>query len=170
MQKNRIKRMCLSGIFASLVFVVTAYLHIPTYNGYVHVGDGFIFLAACLLPMPYAVFVGATGAMLADVLTGFAIWAPGSMVIKALVAMLFSCKGTKILSLRNLLMLIPAAVISIAGYYFYEVIITGSFTASLAGIPGSAMQAATSSLVFIVAGLTMDKFHTKQTLLGGYQS
>ena len=61
--------MCISGIFTALVFVVTAYLHIPTYNGYVHVGDGFIFLAACLLPMPYSIFVGAIGAMLADLLT-----------------------------------------------------------------------------------------------------
>ena len=166
MRNSRIKLMCLSGIFATLVFVVTAYLHIPTYNGYVHVGDGFIFLAASLLPMPYAVFVGAVGAMLADVLTGFAIWAPGSMVIKALAAMLFSSKGKRVLSLRNCLVLIPAAVISIAGYYFYEVIITGSFVASLSGIPGSAIQAVTSSLVFVVTGLTMDKFNIKKTLLG----
>ena len=165
MKKQKTRLMCLSGVFATLVFVVTAYLHIPTYNGYVHVGDGFIFLAACLLPLPYSVFVGAIGAMLADLLTGFAIWAPGSMVIKALVALLFSSKGKKILTLRNTLMLIPAAVISIAGYYFYEVLITGSFLASLSGIPGSTIQAVTSSLVFVAAAIAMDKVHIKTTLL-----
>ena len=170
MKKSQTKLMCLAGVFATLVFVVTAYLHIPTYNGYVHVGDGFIFLAACLLPMPYGVFVGAVGAMLADLLTGFAIWAPGSMVIKALAAMLFSCKGKKILTLRNILILIPAAVISIAGYYFYEVLITGSFIASLSGIPGSTVQAVTSSLVFIATGLAMDKFNFKKTLLEDHTS
>ena len=115
--------------------------------------------------MPYAVAVGAIGAMLADIFTGFAIWAPGSMVIKALAAILFSCKAEKVLSLRNILMLLPAAVISIGGYYFYEVLITGSFVASLSGIPGSAIQAVTSSLVFIAAGLAMDKFHIKKTLI-----
>ena len=170
MKKTQIKLMTLTGIFTALVFVVTAYLHIPTYNGYVHVGDGFIFLAACLLPMPYGVFVGAVGAMLADLLTGFAIWAPGSMVIKALAALLFTCKGKKILTLRNILMLIPAAVISIAGYYFYEVLITGSFIASLSGIPGSTVQAVTSSLVFIATGLAMDKFNIKKTLLEDHAS
>ena len=170
MKKTQIKLMTLTGIFTALVFVVTAYLHIPTYNGYVHVGDGFIFLAACLLPMPYGVFVGAIGAMLADLLTGFAIWAPGSMVIKALAALLFTCKGKKILTLRNILMLIPAAVISIAGYYFYEVLITGSFIASLSGIPGSTVQAVTSSLVFIATGLAMDKFNIKKTLLEDHAS
>ena len=42
MKKNHLKLMCISGIFAAVVFVVTAYLHVPTYNGYVHFGDGFI--------------------------------------------------------------------------------------------------------------------------------
>ena len=155
----------MSGIFTALVFVVTAYLHIPTYNGYVHIGDGLIFLAACLLPMPYSVFVGAVGAMLADLLTGFAVWAPGSMAIKALVAMLFTCKGKKIVSTRNTLMLIPGAVISIAGYYFYEVLITGSFVSSLSGIPGSTVQAVASSIVFVVVGLAMDRYHMKEKIM-----
>ena len=59
MKRKDLRLMCISGIFAALVFVVTAYLHIPTYNGYVHIGDAFIFLAACILPTPYAVGVGA---------------------------------------------------------------------------------------------------------------
>ena len=169
MKRNQIKLLCISSIFTALVFVVTAYLHIPTYNGYVHVGDGFIFLAACLLPTPNAIFVAAVGAMLADCLTGFAIWAPGSMIIKVLIALLFTCKGRKVISLRNILMLIPAAIISIAGYYFYEVLITGNFVSSLAGIPGSTIQAVTSSLVFIATGFAMDKFNIKRTLLEDYR-
>ena len=148
---------CLSGMLAALVFVVTAYLHIPTYNGYVHFGDGFIFLSACILPMPYAVGVGAVGALLADLLTGFAIWAPGSVVIKAAIALLFTCKAKRIVTVRNALMLLPAAVISIAGYYFYEVLITGSFVASLAGVPGSAMQALASSAVYLAVGIALDR-------------
>ena len=103
--------MCVAAIFTALVFVVTAYLHIPTSNGYIHVGDGLIYLAACILPWPYAVAVGAGGALLADCLTGFAIWAPGSVIIKSLTALLFTSKGKKIMELRNRLMLLPAAVI-----------------------------------------------------------
>ena len=155
----------MSGIFSALVFVITAYLHIPTYNGYVHCGDGFIFIAACLLPMPYSVIVGVLGAMLADLLTGFAIWAPGSMIIKGLLALLFTCKSNKILTVRNLIMLLPAALISAGGYYLYEVLITGSFVASLAGIPGSLTQAAASSIVFVVIGIALDKNDIKKKLL-----
>lgn len=158
--------MCIAGIFSALVFVITAYLHIPTYNGYVHCGDGLIFIAACILPMPYSIVVGVLGAMLADLLTGFAIWAPGSMIIKGLLALLFTCKSNKIITKRNLIMLLPAALISAAGYYLYEVLITGSFIASLSGIPGSLVQAAASSVVYVVIGATMDKYGVKKKMLG----
>ena len=166
MKKNHTKLICITGIFSALVFVITAYLHIPTYNGYVHCGDGFIILEACILPMPYAVTVGVLGAMLADVLTGYAIWAPGSMVIKGLIALIFSCKAKKIITARNLLMLLPAALISAAGYYFYEVLITGSFAVALTGIPASLVQAVASSIVFVLAGLPMDKYNLKKRMLG----
>ena len=157
--------MCISGIFAALVFVITAYLHIPTYNGYVHCGDGLIFIAACILPMPYSVVVGALGAMLADLLTGFAVWAPGSMIIKGLLAILFTCKSNKIITKRNLVMLLPAALISAVGYYLYEALITGSFAASLAGIPGSLIQAVASSIVYVAIGIAMDKYDIKKKML-----
>ena len=119
MKNNKVRLMCATGIFGALVFVVTAYLHIPTYNGYVHVGDGLIYLAACLLPWPYAVAVGALGAFLADCLSGYAMWAPGSVVIKALTALLFSAKGAKIVRARNLAALVPAALVCAGGYYLY---------------------------------------------------
>ena len=168
MKKNHTKLMCMSGIFSALVFVITAYLHIPTYNGYVHCGDGFIFIAACILPMPYSIIVGVLGAMLADLLTGFVIWAPGSMIIKGLLAILFTCKSSKIITKRNLIMLLPAALISAVGYYLYEALITGSFIASLAGIPASLVQAAASSIVYVALGTAMDKYDVKKKLLEDY--
>ena len=165
MKKNHTKLICISGIFSALVFVITAYLHIPTYNGYVHCGDGIIFLSACILPLPYSVIVGVLGAMLADLLTGFAIWAPGSMIIKGLLALLFSCKAKKIITTRNVVMLLPAAFISAVGYYLYEGIITKNFIASLSGIPASIVQAVASSIVFVIAGIAMDKYNLKKKIL-----
>ena len=89
MQNKKIRLMCFAGIFTAIVFVFTAYLHIPSHTGYTHVGDGFIYLAACLLPLPYAMFVGAAGALLADCLTGFAIGRPARSLSKRLRSLCF---------------------------------------------------------------------------------
>ena len=162
MKNERIRRMCLAGVFTALVFVFTAYLHIPSHTGYTHVGDGFIYLAACLLPTPYAVFVGAAGALLADCLTGFAIWAPGSVIIKAAAVLFFSSKHRKIITPRNLLALCPAWALCIGGYYLYEALITWNFVAPLAGIPGYITQSALSTVLFLLLGFAMDKLKIKQ--------
>ncbi len=167
MKSNKIRLMCIAGVFTALVYVITAYLHIPTNNGYIHIGDGFIYLAASLLPLPYAMLVGAGGALLADCLTGFAIWAPGSVVIKAVTALFFSAKSKKIISARNLLALLPATVICAGGYYLYESLIYGNFISPLAGIPASLIQSVASAAVFVAAGLAFDKMKFKQRLNGG---
>ena len=169
MKDQKIRLMCIAGIFTAIVFVFTAYLHIPSHTGYTHVGDGFIYLAACMLPLPYAMFVGAGGALLADCLTGYAIWAPGSIIIKTVTVLFFSRKSVRIVSIRNLLALIPAWAVCIGGYYLYEALITGNFVAPLSGIPGYITQSVLSSILFVVAGLAMDKLNAKNTLVGGIQ-
>ncbi len=166
MKNNKIRLMCITGIFTALVFVVTAYLHIPTNNGYIHVGDGLIYLAACMLPLPYAMFVGAGGALLADCLTGYAVWAPGSVIIKAAAALLFFSKSKKIITLRNTLALLPATVVCAGGYYLYEALIYGNFISPLAGIPASLTQSVASAVLFVAAGLAVDKMKFKQKLNG----
>lgn len=162
--KSNTKRICLAALFTALIFVFTAWLHIPSHTGYTHVGDGFLFLAACLLPWQYGVSCGVAGAFLADCLTGYAMWAPGSIIIKGVTALFFTAKGEKILSWRNLLGLIPAGALCIGGYYCYEGLITGNFTAPLAGIPGYVTQWVLSSALYLVAGFTLDKLKIKKTL------
>ncbi len=167
MRNEKVKLMCLASIFTAVVFVFTAYLHIPSHTGYTHVGDGFVYLVACILPLPYAMFVGAGGALLADCLTGFAIWAPGSVIIKIVTVMFFSRKNKKIISLRNILALFPAWTVCIGGYYLYESLITGNFAAPLSGIPGYITQSVLSSILFIAVGLAMDKLNIKKMINEG---
>ncbi len=161
---KQIRSLTLAGVLTALVFIFTAYLHVPSHTGYTHVGDGFIYLAACLLPLPKAVFVGATGAFLADVLGGFALWAPGTVLIKAATVLLFSRKGKRVLTRRNLLALLPAALICIGGYYFYEVLITGNPVSPLAGIAGYLTQSVLSSVLFVFLALGLDQLKIKEKL------
>ena len=58
---TKTRLLALSGLFAAVIFAVTAYIHIPTGLGYTHAGDGIIYLAASLLPAPYAAAASAVG-------------------------------------------------------------------------------------------------------------
>ena len=82
---KHIQLICVTGLFAAMIYVLTAWLHIPTGAGYTHAGDGLIYLAASMLPTPYAMAAGAIGAGLADGLSGFVVWLPGTIVILSLI-------------------------------------------------------------------------------------
>ena len=121
---------------AAIIYVFTAYIHVPSHTGYTHVGDGFLYLAASLLPAPFAAAAGAIGAGLADLLSGYGIWAPGTVIIKVLTAFCFTNRREKLVNKRNVLGILPALVLCVGGYYLYEALITGNFTAPALGIPG----------------------------------
>ena len=71
----------MAALFAAMITVFTAYvLRIPAGNGYIHLGDSFIFLAASLLPLPYAIVAAAVGAGLADALTA-PLWVIATVII-----------------------------------------------------------------------------------------
>ena len=159
-----LRMLTLTGVFTALIFVFTAFVHVPSFTGYVHVGDGFLFLAASILPLPYALFSGVTGAVLSDCLTGFVVWAPASLIIKATTVFFFTWKKATVLTKRNMMALIPAGILCIGGYYLYEVILSGNFVSPAYGAIGNLLQAAFSSIVYLLAGTAIDKAKLKARL------
>ena len=148
-------------MFAAIVFVLTAYIHVPSFTGYVHVGDAVIYLAACLLPLPYAAFAGACGACLADCLSGYAIWAPGTAIIKIAIVFLFVRKNKKILCTRNICALFLAAVVNVGGYYLYESIITANFAAPVVSLLPNAIQSILSGVLFVALALIAQRVYPR---------
>lgn len=154
---KHVRTITLTAVFAALVFLATAYLpRIPFPGGYVHIGDAFLYLAACMLPTPWACAAGAIGAGLADALTGYILWAPGTILIKAATALLFTAKGERTLCPRNLLAVIPAGVICVGGYYLYEALITGSFAGPVASIWFNMIQAVASAVIYVALAALFD--------------
>ncbi len=166
LKNNKMRLLTLSAVLCALVFVATAYLpRIPVPNGgYVHIGDAFIYLAAVLLPTPYACAVGAIGAGLADALTGYIIYVPGTVIIKALMALFFSSKSKKLVGTRNFLATVPAGLVCVVGYYFYDAILLASFAAPLASIYFNVIQAVASAVIFIILAFIFDKFVLKNNM------
>lgn len=157
----------LAALFGALIFVVTAYvLHIPTpgTGGYVHLGDAILYLAASLLPAPYAVAAAAVGEALSDALTGSVAYALPTLLIKAAMALCFSSKGTAVLGRRNAWATAAAGAICVAGYYCTEVFLYRSFTVPLASVPANLVQAGASAALYLAAGRALDRAKVKGRL------
>lgn len=78
----------------------------------------------------------------------------------------FTDRGT-ILSRRNLTAFIPAGLLCVGGYYLYESLLTGNFTAPLAGIPGYATQTVLSALLYLILGAALNRMDIKKKINGG---
>ncbi len=170
MKRNRsVLYLVLSALFAAIITVFTAWLfHVPIKIGantaYLHFGDAFIFLAASLLPAPYAAAAAAIGGGLADVFCGAAIWAPFTIVIKALIALCFSAKSERLLSKRNLLAPIPTLFITVGGYYLAEAVLYGNWVAPVLSIGGNVVQIVGSTILYLLVGAALQKFRVKELM------
>ncbi len=151
---KKYKRMAVAALAAALIFLVVAFLQIPFpigQGGYINIGDAFIFLFATLLPLPYAVAAAAVGAALADVASGYAVYAPFTLLIKAAMAFCFDSRR-KGFGARNLLASGAAVAILVVGYYLADAVLARSFIVPLAPAPFNLIQGAVSAALF--AGLS----------------
>lgn len=157
-QNEKLRLITITALFSALIYVLTAFFHVPTIKGYVHIGDAAVFLAACVLPTPYAAAAGAIGAGLSDALSGYFIWIPATVVIKALTAVFFKSSAGRIISYRNLFALIPALILCVGGYGLYSgAVIYGNLASGFADAAANAVQTITSGIVFILAGTALDR-------------
>ena len=164
MVKPNVKLLTMTALFAAMIAALTSFGHIPLGNGYVHMGDGVIYLAACILPFPYAIFAAVIGGGAADALSGYAVYIIPTMAIKALVVLPFSSKGDKILSTRNALMIFPAGIINIAGYFAVSLMLYG-LPGTLFTLVGDSAQAFGSGILFIALAYGLDKIGFKRSVL-----
>ena len=163
-EKAKTRNLAMAAVLAALTTVMTAYVfHIPTATGYIHFGDSLIYLAACLLPKPYAMAVGAIGGGVADLLTA-PMWTLPTVVIKMLITLPFTCKSKKIVTPRNIVATILAFFISAIGYFLAESLVFGYEIAFFTPIAGSAVQSIGSAAAFVVFGLAIDKMNIKNKI------
>lgn len=163
---KKLKNLTFTALLAAMITIFTAYIcHIPvgSNGGYIHFGDSLIYIAACLLPWPYAMAAAAIGGGLADILTA-PIWAPATIIIKALISIPFTNRSSKIVTAGNVISTIIAFVISATGYAIAEAVITQTniLVVLPVSVPGSVIQSGGSAIIFIILGLVLDKMGFKK--------
>lgn len=171
--KKSLLKISHTAIFTAIILLSTMLIKFSTGlgEGYIHFGDCFIYLSACVLPFPYCLIAGAVGGAFADILGGFAVWSIPTAIIKALIAMPFmvACKknkSSKILNRKTALMTLVSGVISILGYFITECILYSVASATLS-ILGNTIQAVSSGILFIIMASALDKINFKNRISKG---
>ena len=160
---KRIRKLVWTAMLAALVCVATLVIQIPSpMQGYVNLGDCFVLLSGWLLGPWYGMAAGGIGSMLADILSGYAHYAPGTLIIKAgmslLAAFLYKAMGKRTLGL--LAGGVAAELWMAAGYFLYAALLLGKGLAAALSIPGNLIQGA----IGLAAGLLLMKLMEKTGL------
>ena len=165
--KNNTKRLTTCAIFAAIICVVTTFVAVPAPAiGNINLGDIFILCAAWLLG-PFGAISASIGACLADLFSGFAIYAPATFVIKALMALTcyytYICleKVIKKQFVPRLISAVLAESVMVLGYFVYESLIYG-VTSALASIPFNLIQGSICLVIGTACSLLLFKNTTVQ--------
>ena len=142
---KKTKILVAAALFAALTCVATMVVKIPSpLKGYVNLGDCMVLLAGWILPPGFSFLAAGIGSGLADVFSGYFVYAPVTFAVKGLMAvcayLIYKSLTKKTNELAGAVVSgIVAEIVMVAGYYIFEGFMYG-FGASLVNIPANAFQ------------------------------
>ena len=129
---------------------MTMVIQVPSpMQGYVNLGDCAVLMSAWVLGPLYGGAAAGIGSALADLLSGYAHYVPGTFAIKLVMAvaaaLIFRAATKKGLSASSVLLGqiaggVVAEVIMVLGYFAYASLWLGKGLAAAASIPGNIVQ------------------------------
>ena len=87
--KSNLKKVVMTALFAALTCAATMSIRIPTpgTGGYIHPGGALVILSGVILGPAYGFLAGGIGSALSDLLGGYFLYVPITLIIKGLVAL-----------------------------------------------------------------------------------
>lgn len=150
--KNRTQKIVISALLASLVCVATMIIKVPSpLKGYINLGDCVVLLCGFMLSPMYGFLAAGIGSALADIFSGYVVYAPATFVIKGLMALIvffvFKLCNRKLGNFTSQLISgLIAEIVMVSGYFIFEGFLYG-FEPSVVNIPANSIQG--------IAGLTL---------------
>ena len=148
------------GIFAALICVLTMIIQIPipATGGYINIGDLGVMITALLFGPVIGGIAGGVGSMIADLLSGYVIYAPATLIIKGLEGFVIGMianprKNYKKLTYRDPIAVVVGGFIIVLGYFIYESLLYGPAVA-IVEIPGNIFQFIFAAVFAILFALT----------------
>ncbi|MDY3818109.1 MAG: ECF transporter S component [Lachnospiraceae bacterium] len=154
-QLSSIQTICFTAIFTALVYIFTACINlrlpIAANGGLVHLGNVPLFICAMIFGKKMGCIAGGIGMGLFDLLSGWTLWAPFTLIIVGLMGFTVGAISEKKSGFGwNCVALLAALGIKIVGYYIAEGIIYGNWVAPAASIPGNIVQICVAAVIVLV--------------------
>ncbi len=138
---SKIKKIVTASLMAAITCVATMIIHIPSpLKGYLNLGDCVVLLSGWMLSPTYSFFAAGLGSALADVFSGYVLYAPATFIIKGLMSLIvfYSFK-----LLRNRFSDLPSRIISgtsaelfmVLGYFLFEGCLYGFLPSAINILP-----------------------------------
>jgi uncharacterized membrane protein len=153
------RKLTLTALISALVTVSTMIIQIPIPSGYIHGGDTIIIFAAVFFGPFYGAVAAGIGSMLADILSGYAVWAFPTLIVKSVMALIIgyiAYQGTEpVFNIRTYTGIIFGIIWMVLGYYILGGLIVDSFEIAFASIPFNIIQGIGGMIIFIPIGLAL---------------
>ena len=148
---KKTKRLALAGQLCGATLLLTLLsIPLPSGYGYVNLGDGGVFLCAMLLHGGLGALAAGVGAALADLILGWAVYAPVTLLIKGLTALLAGLALRRAKKAGLPLSLLCCLLVPL-GYFLYETILLTAPVAAVNVLP-NALQAAIGAALGTLVG------------------
>lgn len=165
MEKMSVQKLCVSALLTALVCVTTAAIQIPIPLGYMHLGNVMILIAGVFFGPAAGMLAGGIGSALADLLTGYGVWALPTLLIKSLMGYAIGRiawghhKNPGISQMRVAIGNVVGILIMIAGYTVFGGVIYGSAAAGISQVPGLSIEGILAIMIFygVSAALSASK-------------
>jgi uncharacterized membrane protein len=160
--QEKTRKLVMAALLAALTCVATMIIKIPSpMKGYLNLGDCVVLLAGWVLAPGYGFLAAGLGSALADVLSGYVLYAPATFLIKGGMA-LVAFYGYKVLRKKlgsltsEILSGIAAEILMVLGYFVFEGFLYG-FVPSVVNIPANGAQGVAGVVIGIVLLNVLEK-------------
>lgn len=152
----------ITAIGIALTYVFTAFVNIRLpiggNGGLIHLGNVPLFVFAILFGKKTGAIAGGIGMGLFDLLSGWTLWAPFTLVIVGLMGFTVGAITEKKQGYGwNVVALLAALAIKIVGYYIAEGCIYGNWLVPALSIPGNLIQVVTAMVIVLVVIVPLKK-------------
>ena len=163
--KSNTKKIVMAALMAALACVATMIIKVPSpLKGYLNLGDCVVLTAGWMLSPIYGFLAAGLGSALADLFSGYVVYAPATFLIKGCMALIayfgFRILHKKVSDLPSRIISGTAAeMLMILGYFVFEGCMYG-FGPSVVNIPANAVQ----GIAGLIIGIILTKVFVKSKI------